>query len=99
MNYSAVDGGANQLTIPTSNSGQESEHEMVTRLVRNGEARVAAQRKMIALLAARRLPLREAQEQLQLYEYALQTHVDRLAHIEDVARRSAVPRRGSGRIA
>lgn len=70
---------------------------MAKRLVRNGEARVAAQRKMIALLAARRLPLREAQDLLQLYEFALQTHVDRLAHIEDVARRSAIPRRGGRR--
>lgn len=70
---------------------------MVKRLVRNGEARVAAQRKMIALLAARRLPLREAQERLQLYEFALQAHIDRLAHIEDVARRSAMPRRSGGR--
>jgi hypothetical protein len=71
---------------------------MVKRLVLSAEARVAAQRKMIALLAARRLPLREAQESLRLYEFALQTHIDRLAHIEDVARRSAIPRRGSGRI-
>ena len=85
------------MTIPTSSSGHESELDMVKRHVRNAEARVAAQRKMIALLAARRLPLRAAQEQLQLYEFALQAHIDHLAHLEDVARRSALSRRGGGR--
>jgi hypothetical protein len=75
----------------------ETEIDMVKRRVTNAELRLAAQKKMVALLAARRLPMRQAQEQLQLYEAALQAHVDHLAHLEDVARRQLVPRRSGER--
>jgi hypothetical protein len=76
----------------------ESDLDMVKRHVRNAELRVAAQRKLIALIAARRLPLKQALELLHLYEVTLQAHVDHLAHIEDITRRRALPRRSGERV-
>lgn len=84
------------LTMTTSASA-ESDLDMVRRHVKNAELRVAAQRKLIALIAVRRLPLHEAQELLRLYESTLQAHVDHLAHVEDVARRREIPRRAGER--
>jgi hypothetical protein len=75
-----------------------SDLEMVRRHVRNAELRVAAQRKLVALIAARRLPLKEALELLHLYEVTLKAHVDHLAHVEDIAQRCARPRRSGERL-
>lgn len=87
------------LTTPPLNSATpESDLEMVKRHVRNAELRVAAQRKLIALIAVRRLPLKEAQELLHLYEVTLQAHVDHLVHVEDIALRRARPRRSGERV-
>ena len=82
---------------PVASAVPESDLDMVKRHVRNAELRVAAQRKLIALIAARRLPLREALELLHLYEVTLQAHVDHLTHVEDIARRRALPRRSGER--
>lgn len=71
---------------------------MVKRHVRNAELRVAVQRKLVALIAARRLPVKEARELLHLYEVTLQAHVDHLAHVEDIAQRRARPRRSGERV-
>ena len=71
---------------------------MVKRHVRNAELRVVAQRKLVALIAARRLPVKEARELLHLYEVTLQAHVDHLAHVEDIAQRRARPRRSGERV-
>jgi hypothetical protein len=87
------------LTTPPVNSAvPESDIDMVKRHVRNAELRVAAQRKLIALIAARRLPLKQALELLHLYEETLRAHIDHLAHVEDVARRRALPRRSGERV-
>ena len=75
-----------------------SDLDMVRRHVENAQRRVAAQRKLIALIAARRLPLKEARDILNLYEATLQAHVDHLAHVEDIASRSARPRRSGERV-
>ena len=81
----------------TTPEAPESEIDIVRRQVANAELRLAAQKKMVALLAARRLPIRQAQDLLQLYENAWKTHVEHLAHLEDVANRRFVPRRGGER--
>ena len=75
----------------------ESEIDMVKRHVMNAELRLASQRKLIAILAARRQPLKQAQELLHLYEITWQGHVDHLVHLEDVARRRALPGAEGGR--
>jgi hypothetical protein len=88
------------LTIPRIQeiaAESESELDMVKRRVRNAEVRLASQRKLIALLAAQRQPLKQAREQLHLYEEMWQTHVDHLVHVEDVARRRALPTRSGER--
>jgi hypothetical protein len=87
------------LTIPPVHlATPESDLDMVKRHVRNAELRVAAQRKLIALIAVRRLPLKEAHELLHLYEVTLQAHVDHLDHVEDIALRRARPRRSGERV-
>src|SRR3984957_3809323 len=78
---------------PVTSAVPESDLDMVKRHVRNAELRVAAQRKLIALIAARRLPLKEALELLHLYEVTLQAHKDHLVHVEEIAMRRARPRR------
>lgn len=92
-----TDRSRTMTTLEAKPAIPESDVDMVKRHVRNAEARLAAQRKMIAILAARRQPLKQAQELLQLYEFTWQAHVDHLAHVEDVARRRALPGREGGR--
>ena len=75
-----------------------SDLDIVKGHVRNAELRVAAQRKLIALLAARCLPLKQAQELLHLYQVTLQAHADHLVHIEEIAIRRARPRRSGERV-
>lgn len=77
----------------TTSGNAESDIDMVKRHVVSAELRIASQKKMIALLAARRLPMKHAQDLLHLFEATWQAHVDHLAHVEDVARRSLMPRR------
>lgn len=69
----------------------ESDLDLVRRHVRNAELRLGAQRKIVAILAARRQPMKQALELLQLYEVTWQAHVDHLAHIEDVVQRRETP--------
>jgi hypothetical protein len=82
----------------TSPETPESDIDMVKRHVLNAEQRVVAQRKMIALLAARRLPMKQAQDLLHLFEATWQAHVNHLAALEEVERRRLFPRRSGERV-
>ena len=84
--------------LTTNAPTPESDLDMVRRHVANAERRVAAQRKLNALIAARRLPIKDARELLALYEATLQAHLDHLAHIEDIASRLERPRRSGERV-
>ena len=84
-------------TLDSKPAIPESDLDMVKRHVANAELRLASQRKLIAILAVRRQPLKQAQELLHLYEAMWQAHVDHLVHVEDVARRRALPGNEGGR--
>lgn len=84
-------------TLASKPAIPESDLDIVKRRVVNSELRIASQRKLIAILAARRQPLKKAQELLHLYEEMRQAHVDHLVHVEDVARRRALPGNEGGR--
>ncbi len=73
----------------------ESDLDIVRRHAKSAEARVAAQRKLIALLAVRRRPSKAARELLDLLMATWQVQVAHLAHVEDVARYRVRARRQS----
>lgn len=82
-----------------TNSGSESDLEMVQRHVRNAESRIANHRRLIALLAANRQPLEQARELLHLFEATYRAQVEHLSHVEEIARQRAVPRNSAMRSA
>jgi hypothetical protein len=82
-----------------SNVLPESDIDMALRHVRNAESRITNQRRLIALLGARRRPLKQARELLHLFEATCQTQVEHLSHVEEVMRQRAVPRTSAMRSA
>lgn len=69
---------------------------MVKLHVANSSVRIATQRKLIAILAAKRQPLEQARELLHLFEVTWQAHVDHLVHVEELANRPLKSRRDAG---
>ena len=76
----------------------QSDLDMVKQHVTNSEVRIETQRKLIAILAAQRQPLKQARELLHLFEVTLQAHVDHLVHVEEIAGHRARPRRSGERV-
>ncbi len=82
--------------MPALSTPAESDLEIVSRHVKNAEARVATQRKLIALLAVRRQPLKQANELLHLLEETSRVQAVHLVEMEEIVSRRARPRRIAG---
>jgi hypothetical protein len=74
----------------------QNDLELVKTHVINSENRIRNQRKVIAILAARRQPLQQAQGLLHLFEVTWQAHVDHLAELQKLIDRQLKPRREMG---
>lgn len=65
----------------------QTDLELVKTHVANSENRVRNQRKVIAILSARRQSLQQAQGLLHLFEVTWQAHVDHLAELQKLSSR------------
>jgi hypothetical protein len=69
----------------------DSDIDLIRRHVTNAKLRLFAQRKLVAFLAARRQPLTQAQELLQLHDETWRAHVDHLSHGRRRSQPSVLP--------